>query len=52
MPGFRFGRRYELVSGGDRRFMAFYEVDSPDVLTSPAYLRAAGEPDAPGPARR
>ena len=34
MPGFRFGRRYEAVSGGDRRFFAFYEVESPDVLTS------------------
>ena len=32
MPGFRFGRRYELVAGGDRRFFAFYEVESPGVL--------------------
>src|SRR5688572_11961263 len=39
VPGFRFGRRYEAVSGGDRRFFAFYEVDSPDVLTSPAYMQ-------------
>ena len=38
VPGFRFGRRYELVSGGDRRFMAFYEVDSPAVLTSRPYV--------------
>jgi hypothetical protein len=38
IKGFRFGRRYELVSGGDRRFFAFYEVESPDVLSSPAYL--------------
>src|SRR5262249_15604757 len=38
VPGFRFGRRYELVAGGDRRFFAFYEVESPDVLSSPAYL--------------
>jgi hypothetical protein len=38
VPGFRFGRRYERVSGGDRQFFAFYEVDSPAVLTSPAYL--------------
>jgi hypothetical protein len=44
VPGFRFGRRYELVSGGDRRFMAFYEVDSPDVLTSPAYLARLESP--------
>lgn len=44
VPGFRFGRRYELVSGGDRRFMAFYEVDSPAVLTSPAYLERLENP--------
>ena len=31
VPGFRFGRRYETVSGADRRFFAFYEVESPDV---------------------
>jgi hypothetical protein len=45
-PGFRFGRRYELVSGGDRRFMAFYEVDSPDVLSSPAYVKQLESPTA------
>jgi len=44
VPGFRFGRRYELASGGDRRFMAFYEVDSPAVLTSPAYLERLENP--------
>lgn len=38
VPGFRCGRRYEAVAGSDRRFFAFYEVDSPDVLSSPAYL--------------
>ena len=38
VPGFRFGRRYEAVSGADRRFFAFYEVDSPDVLSSKAYV--------------
>jgi hypothetical protein len=38
VPGFRFGRRYEAVSGGDRRFFAFYEVESPDVLASKAYV--------------
>src|SRR5262245_51112879 len=37
VPGFRFGRRYEAVAS-DRRFFAFYEVDSPAVLTSPAYV--------------
>jgi hypothetical protein len=46
VPGFRFGRRYELVSGGDRRFFAFYEVDSPDVLNSPAYVERLENPTA------
>lgn len=44
VPGFRFGRRYALVSGDDRRFFAFYEVDSPAVLTSPAYLQRLESP--------
>jgi hypothetical protein len=44
VPGFRFGRRYELASGGDRRFFAYYEVDSPAVLTSPAYLKRLETP--------
>src|SRR5262245_48860002 len=38
VPGFRFGRRYEAVAGADRRFFAFYEVESPDVLCSKAYV--------------
>jgi hypothetical protein len=46
VSGFRFGRRYELVSGGDRRFFAFYEVESPDVLSSPAYLERLNAPTA------
>jgi hypothetical protein len=44
VPGFRFGRRYELVAGGYRRFFAFYEVDSPAVLTSPAYVERLESP--------
>jgi hypothetical protein len=44
VPGFHFGCRYELVSGGDRRFFAYYEVDSPAVLTSPAYLERLENP--------
>jgi hypothetical protein len=44
VPGFRFGRRYELVGGGDRRFFAFYEVESPHVLSSPAYLERLNAP--------
>jgi hypothetical protein len=42
--GFHFGRRYELVAGGDRRFFAFYEVDGPEVLTSAAYLQRLENP--------
>jgi hypothetical protein len=44
VPGFRVGRRYEAVAGSDRRFFAFYEVDSPDVLSSPAYLERLETP--------
>ena len=44
VPGFRFGQRYEAVAGNDRRFFAFYEVDSPGVLTSPAYLERLENP--------
>ena len=44
VPGFRFGRRYEAVSGGDRRFFAFYEVESPDVLSSRAYVERLEAP--------
>jgi hypothetical protein len=46
VPGFRFGRRYETVSGADCRFFAFYEVESPDVLSSKAYV---GRLEAPTP---
>jgi hypothetical protein len=42
-PGFRFGRRYERLSG-DRQFFTFYEVDSPDVLSAPAYMKQLGNP--------
>ena len=44
VPGFRSGRRFELASGGDRRFFAFYEVDSPSVLTSPTYVQRLENP--------
>lgn len=44
VPGFRFGRRFEAVAGGDRRFFAYYEVESPDVLSSPAYLQRLENP--------
>lgn len=44
VSGFRFGRRFEAVSGGDRRFFAFYEVESPAVLNSSAYLQRLDRP--------
>ena len=45
-PGFRIGRRYERTAMGDRHFFAFYEVDSPAVLNSPAYLQRLENPTA------
>jgi len=44
VPGFRCGRRYEAVTGGDRRFFAFYEVDAPAVLVSAAYVERLENP--------
>jgi hypothetical protein len=44
VPGFRFGRRYQLAAGGDRQFFAFYEVDEPGVLNSEAYLARLNDP--------
>jgi hypothetical protein len=44
VPGFHFGRRYERAGTGDRQFFAFYEVDNPAVLTSPAYLQRLENP--------
>jgi hypothetical protein len=44
VPGFRFGRRYALAAGGDREFFAYYEVDSPAVLSSPVYLERLENP--------
>jgi hypothetical protein len=44
VPGFRWGRRYELVAGGDRQFCAFYEVDDPGVLNSAAYIGRLNDP--------
>jgi hypothetical protein len=44
VPGFRFGRRYEAAAGGDRGFFAFYEVESPAVLSSPAYVQRLQDP--------
>lgn len=43
-PGFRFGRRYALATGGDRAFFTYYEVDCPAVLYSPTYLERLENP--------
>jgi len=44
LPGFRSGRRYEIISGGDHRFFTFYEADTPAAFTSPAYLERLNDP--------
>ena len=43
VPGFVLGRRYEAVAG-DRRFFNYYLTQSPDVLTSQAYLDRVNAP--------
>jgi hypothetical protein len=44
VPGFRCGRRYEALSGGDRRFFACYEVDDAAVLDSEPYIERLDNP--------
>jgi hypothetical protein len=43
VPGFRSGRRYEALSAA-LQYFTFYEVDSPAVLSSPAYLARLESP--------
>lgn len=43
VPGFLFGRRHEAISGTSEYFN-FYLTESPDVLTSPAYLDRLDHP--------
>jgi hypothetical protein len=43
VPGFRLGRRHEAVSGSPRYFV-FYRTDTPEVLTSTAYLDRVNNP--------
>jgi hypothetical protein len=43
VPGFRFGRRHEAVSGAPR-FFVFYVTDGPEVLTSKTYLERLDNP--------
>ena len=43
VPGFRSGRRYRAVAGTPRYF-AWYELDSAEILASPAYLERLNHP--------
>jgi hypothetical protein len=43
VPGFRFGRRHEALSGTPR-FFVFYVTDGPEVLTSKPYLERVDNP--------
>jgi hypothetical protein len=43
VPGFRLGRRYEAVSGVPRYF-CYYLTDTPDTLTSAAYIERLNNP--------
>jgi hypothetical protein len=43
VPGFLLGRRYEVVTGSPRYF-CFYLTQSPDILTSAAYLARLDNP--------
>jgi hypothetical protein len=43
VPGFLSGARYEAVSGGPKH-LAYYELESADVLKSEAYLKISNNP--------
>ena len=43
VPGFRLGRRYEALDGAPRYFCAYF-TDTPETLTSPAYLGRLNDP--------
>jgi len=43
VPGFISARRYEALRGSPR-FFTYYELDSPEVLTSPEYLARVAAP--------
>lgn len=47
IPGFRWGRRYRRLAGASHalpEYMTYYEVDTPNVLTSDAYLARVNDP--------
>jgi len=43
VPGFRLGRRFEALAG-EPRYFVYYLTDTPEVLTSPAYLERLNNP--------
>lgn len=43
IPGFLRGRRYEALEGAPN-FFTYYEVEGPDILTSPAYFERLNDP--------
>ncbi len=50
VPGFQRALRFRAISGGPK-FLALYDIESPDVLRSDAYLRLIG-PDKSAWTRR
>jgi hypothetical protein len=42
IPGFINARRFTAIEGGPK-YLALYDLDSPEVLQSPAYRRVVGE---------
>lgn len=45
VPGFLRGRRYRAIDA-DRTYFTFYDLDTPDVLFSPAYVTRLNDPTA------
>jgi hypothetical protein len=45
VPGFLRGRRYRAIDA-DRTYFTFYDLDTPDVLFSPAYVARLNDPTA------
>lgn len=44
VPGFRIGRRLRRIAGDGPEYFTYYEVDTPDVLSSPAYQKVLENP--------
>ncbi|MGE0039518.1 MAG: DUF4286 family protein [Xanthobacteraceae bacterium] len=46
VPGFINARRFRCIEGGPR-YLALYDLETPDVLRSPAYLNIVGANKSP-----